>query len=184
MVRILSQRGAQISGSELRESAVLDRLRRENIECRVGHAETNVTQGVNLLLVSAAIDASNPEVRAARNRSIPVLKRGEMLAETLSGKKLVAIVGSHGKSTVVGMLISALRHNRFEFGYVLGALFCGDNPPPAKYSEVPWVIAEIDESDGTIEKFSPEITVVVNLDWDHPDFYDDAAEMEEARLRG
>ncbi len=78
MVRLLSERGAQVSGSELRDSAVLDRLRRENIECRVGHKETNVTQGVNLVVVSAAIDASNPEVKAARNRRIPVLKYSQV----------------------------------------------------------------------------------------------------------
>ena len=140
-------------------------------------------KGVDRVVYSSAVKEDHPCLQQAVRRGIPALKRGEMLAETLSGKKLVAIVGSHGKSTVAGMLISALRHNRFEFGYVLGALFCGDDPPPAHYSEIPWVIAEIDESDGTIENFSPEITVVVNLDWDHPDFYEDAAVMEEAFAR-
>ncbi len=144
---------------------------------------SNPPKGVDRVVYSSAVKEDHPCLQQAVRRGIPALKRGEMLAETLSGKKLVAIVGSHGKSTVAGMLISALRHNRFEFGYVLGALFCGDDPPPAHYTEVPWVIAEIDESDGTIENFSPEITVVVNLDWDHPDFYEDAAVMEEAFAR-
>ncbi len=139
----------------------------------------DVPEGVEKVVYSSAVKEKHPCLQQAVQRGIPALKRGEMLAETLSDKRLAAIVGSHGKSTVAGMLISALRHNRFEFGYVLGAFFCGDKSLPAHYSEVPWVIAEIDESDGTINNFSPEITVVVNLDWDHPDFYGDAAAMEE-----
>ena len=177
----LRQAGFAVSGCDdnLRP-AVAEMLLAQGIDAA---KVSDPPKGVDRVLYSSAVKEDHPCLQQAVRQGIPALKRGEMLAETLSGKKLVAIVGSHGKSTVAGMLISALRHNRFEFGYVLGALFCGENSPPAQYSVVPWVIAEIDESDGTIEKFSPEITVVVNLDWDHPDFYEDAAAMEEVFAR-
>ena len=90
-----------------------------------------------------------------------------MLAEVTRAKKLVAVCGSHGKTTTTAMLITALRHAGFPAGYVAGGLF-NDSTPPAGVGSNEWVVAEVDESDGTIDGFSPEITVIVNLDWDHP----------------
>ena len=87
--------------------------------------------------------------------------------------------GSHGKTTTTAMLVTALRRAGFSAGYVLGGLF-GDSTPPAGTGSSDWVVAEIDESDGTIDCFSPEIAVVVNLDWDHPDRYRTASEIEAA----
>ena len=177
----LRQAGLAVSGVD-------DNLRPDVTKMLLAHGidvtkVSEVPKGVDRVVYSSAVKERHPCLKQAVQRGIPTLKRGEMLAEILSGKRLAAIVGSHGKSTVAGMLISALRQNHFEFGYVLGALFCGEKSSPAHYSEVPWVIAEIDESDGTIDNFSPEITVVVNLDWDHPDFYGDVASMEEAFSR-
>jgi UDP-N-acetylenolpyruvoylglucosamine reductase len=97
------------------------------------------------------------------------------------GKKLVAVCGSHGKTTTTAMLITALRRAVFPAGFVAGGLF-NDSTPPAAAGSGEWVVAEIDESDGTIDGFSPEITVLVNLDWDHPDRYGSPAELEAAFL--
>ena len=108
-----------------------------------------------------------------RARSAPGLasvRRGEMLAEVARGKRLVAVCGSHGKTTTTAMLVTALRRAGFPAGYVAGGSSPTRRRPPAVGSNE-WVVAEVDESDGTIDGFAPEITVIVNLDWDHPDRY-------------
>jgi UDP-N-acetylmuramate-alanine ligase len=115
----------------------------------------------------------------AEKNQTRVLRRGELLAESVTGKKFVAVCGSHGKTTTCGLIISALATAGIDFGYVLGGLFRDPNFPPAHASKKsPWVVAEVDESDGTISHFSPDITVAVNLDWDHPDYYKDEAALE------
>lgn len=124
----------------------------------------------DLLVYSSAIAKSHPVYAAAVAKQIPLVRRGELLAEVTRDRKLVAICGSHGKTTTTAMLVTALREARFPAGYILGGLF-GDDTPPARAGSNDWVVAEIDESDGTIDRFSPEITVAVNLDWDHPDHY-------------
>ena len=100
-----------------------------------------------------------------------------MLAAVTRDRRLVAVVGSHGKTTTSAMLITALQRAGFECGWVLGGLFHGNSLPPARHAGE-WVVAEVDESDGTIGNFSPEITVAVNLDWDHADHYPQLADLE------
>ncbi len=179
MVRILSQRGAQISGSELRESAVLDRLRRENIECRVGHTETNVTQGVKLLLVSAAIDASNPEVRAARNRSIPVLKYAECLGHLMAEKTGIAVAGTHGKTTTTAMTGQVLHSAGLDPSFLIG----GDYPPlggGAQWGTGRYFVAEACEFDRSFLNLSPQLAIVTNIDEDHLDYFRSLKEIRRA----
>jgi len=133
----------------------------------------------DLVVRSSAISDAHPSCASALARGTPVVRRGELLAEVSKGHKLVAVCGSHGKTTTTAMLVTALRHARFPAGYVSGGLF-NDDTPPAGVGSNEWLVAEIDESDGTIEAFSPEITVLVNLDWDHPDRYASPAEIEAA----
>jgi UDP-N-acetylmuramate-alanine ligase len=129
------------------------------------------------VVYSSAIAAAHPVYRLAKERGLLLARRGEMLAEVVRGRKLVAVCGSHGKTTTTAMLVWALRRAKLKSGYVLGGLLA-DGSAPASAGENEWVVAEIDESDGTIERFSPEITVAVNLDWDHPDRYRTAEEIE------
>jgi UDP-N-acetylmuramate--alanine ligase len=144
-----------------------------------GVALTAIRSDCELLAYSSAIAQTHPAYQAAVARAVPLVRRGELLAEVTRHKKLVAICGSHGKTTTTAMLIAALRHARFPAGYILGGLFA-DRTPPAAAGGNEWVVAEIDESDGTIERFSPELTVAVNLDWDHPDHYRRLADIEAA----
>ena len=136
-------------------------------------------QKADLVVRSSAIPEDHPSFLAAAARGLPLVRRGELLAEVLRSKKLVAVCGSHGKTTTTAMLITALRRAGFPAGYVAGGLF-NDATPPAGVGSNDWVVAEVDESDGTIDRFSPEITVIVNLDWDHPDRYRSPAELEVA----
>ena len=138
-----------------------------------------VPEACDLVVHSSAIPAGHPARVRAAARGLPLVRRGEMLAEILRGNKLVAVVGAHGKTTTTGMLITALRRAGFPCGWLLGGLFNDDVVPPGRRGSSDWVVAEIDESDGTIDRFSPEITVLVSLDWDHPDYYGQVEQLEE-----
>jgi UDP-N-acetylmuramate--alanine ligase len=133
---------------------------------------------VSRVVYSSAIDEAHPLLQAARERGLGTLRRGEMLAEVVRGRRLIAIVGSHGKTTTTALLIHALRMAGHEVSYLLGALFADPETPPAHHAEAPWITAEIDESDGTIDNFAPEITVALNFDWDHADRYRTEEELE------
>lgn len=128
---------------------------------------------------SSAVKPGNPLYDEAVKNGSRVLRRGELLAERAASKKLIAVCGSHGKTTTSGMLAQTLAAAGIDAGYVLGGLYRDAAMPPAHYSDAtPWLVAEVDESDGTIRHFSPEITVAVNLDWDHPDYYKTEADLE------
>lgn len=133
-----------------------------------------------LVVISSAIAPAHPALAAARERGLPVVRRGELLAALAAHRRLIAVCGSHGKTTTSAMLHTALRAAGVDAGYVGGGLFADDSLAPAAVGSAPWLVAEIDESDGTIGGFSPEMTVIVNLDWDHPDHYRTEAEFEAA----
>jgi UDP-N-acetylmuramate--alanine ligase len=172
----LAQLGYAVSGEDdAMAEAMRVHLEREHIAIT---PPGGVPPACDLVVCSSAISPQHPAAMAAAARRLPIVRRGELLAEVVRDKKLVAICGSHGKTTTTAMLITALRRVQFPAGYVLGGLFNEDAIPPARAGSNDWVVAEIDESDGTIERFSPEITVAVNLDWDHPDYYRQQADLE------
>jgi len=128
---------------------------------------------------SSAVKPGHPALTLAEGHGVRTLRRGELLAEAVAERRFVAVCGSHGKTTTCGLLVAALASAGADFGYVLGGLFRDPAFPPARASAAsPWVVAEVDESDGTIGAFSPDVTVAVNLDWDHPDYYRDEAALE------
>lgn len=173
----LAQLGFRLSGEDDGMTAEMKR----HLE-RAGVALTSpggVPVVCDLVLTSSAIAPSHPAAVAARQRGLPTARRGEVLAEVTRGKRFVAICGSHGKTTTTAMLITALRAAGFPAGYVLGGLFADDAVAPARAGSNDWVVAEVDESDGTIDRFAPTLTVAVNLDWDHPDHYRRPADLEE-----
>lgn len=135
--------------------------------------------GVSVIGRSSAVKPGNPLHDAALASGAKILRRGELLASRMAEKKLIAVCGSHGKTTTSGMLARALDAAGTPAGYVLGGLYRDASFPPARFSSASdWVVAEVDESDGTISGFSPEITAAVNLDWDHPDYYRSEADLE------
>ena len=137
-------------------------------------------EGAELVVFSSAVAPSHPSRRRAEAQALPQVRRGEMLAEVVKGRKLVAVVGSHGKTTTTAMLITILQRAKFDCSWILGGLFQNDLLPPARVGAGDWVIAEVDESDGTIGGFAPEVTVAVNLDWDHADHYARLSDLEAA----
>jgi len=169
----LAELGFTVSG----EDHALTGAMRRQLE-RAGVRLTPLPDDCELLVYSSAIAPSHAARVAAGARKMPGVRRGELLAEVVRGERLVAVCGSHGKTTTTAMLITALRQANFPAGYVLGGLCNDDRLAPARVGANDWVVAEIDESDGTIDRFSPEITVVTNLDWDHPDYYRRPADLE------
>ncbi len=180
----LAQAGFTVSGEDdALTDAVRALLERERV------AIGPIPADCDLIACSSAIAKTHAAYAAAAARGLPLVRRGDLLAEVARDKRLVAVCGSHGKTTTTAMLITALRGANFPAGYVLGGLFA-DDLPPARAGSNDWLVAEIDESDGTIDRFAPEITVTVNLDWDHPDYYRQLADLEAtfaalfARTRG
>jgi len=132
-----------------------------------------------LVAHTSAIKPGHALLSQAGAAGCRLMRRGELLAERASHRRLIAVCGSHGKTTTCGMIIAALEAAGQDFGYVLGGLFRDTAIPPARAtSGSDWLVAEVDESDGTIGGFSPEVTVAVNLDWDHPDYYRTEADLE------
>ncbi|HVU36607.1 MAG TPA: UDP-N-acetylmuramate dehydrogenase [Opitutaceae bacterium] len=168
----LAQRGYVVTGED---DAPTEEMRA--MLAREGVAIGPLPADCELVVYSSAIAATHPVYVAAVARHLPLVRRGELLAEVTRDRKLVAICGSHGKTTTTAMLVTALRRANFPAGYVLGGLF-SDDTAPARAGSNEWVVAEIDESDGTIDRFSPELTIAVNLDWDHPDHYRQLSDLE------
>ncbi|QYY35775.1 UDP-N-acetylmuramate dehydrogenase [Ruficoccus sp. ZRK36] len=179
----LAQAGCRVRGwDDNLKAPVRELLEAHGIEI----SNTPAPGSKPLIVRSSAVDLAHPLLaQSVAEGKATCLRRGELLARLAAGKKLVAIAGSHGKTTTTGMLIDMLRSVGFDFSYVLGGLFNGGGTlSPAHYSaSSPWLVAEVDESDGTIEGFDPAVTVVVNLDWDHADRYRTEADLRAAFAR-
>ena len=121
---------------------------------------------------SSAVSEESSQVSHWIKKGIPVFRRGEFLAKFTAHRKTLAIVGSHGKTTTTGMLVWALDQVGFQCSYLIGGCFRDESLPPGKFIRKSWVILEVDESDGTIEAYSPTTTLALNCDWDHVDRYE------------
>lgn len=140
-------------------------------------------QDVDAVIRSSAVSQSHPSCLEAEASGLPVYLRGHYIAELARQLKLVAIAGSHGKTTTAAMLICCLKSLGMDFSYLNGGLF-QDSTLPADFSASnDWLVAEIDESDGTIDAFVPAVTVLVNADWDHPDYYASARALQQTYRR-
>lgn len=129
-------------------------------------------QNTHTVVHTAAIAADDPFLEEVRRTGLPVLRRGDFLAQLSHHNKLIAIVGSHGKTTTTALAITLLQALELPWSFLLGGLFLSEKNDPARHDpSSPWLVAEIDESDGTIEGFSPEYTLILNYDWDHPTQY-------------
>src|SRR5579863_3676947 len=167
-----------VSGSDLRRSAVTDRLAVLGATVYEGHAAANVT-GASVVVVSSAVNERNPEVIEARARKIPVIQRAEMLAELMRLKYGIAVAGMHGKTTTTSMVASVLTAGGLDPTVVVGGRVdaLGSN---ARLGTTQYLVAEADESDRSFLKLSPILALVTNLDREHMDCYQDMADVERA----
>lgn len=136
--------------------------------------------GFAAVVYSSALGTGHPLLEAARARDLPCLRRGEMLARVAAGKRLLAVAGSHGKTSTTGLLVHLLERRGVAINHLVGGFFADPERAPHRVADSDWLVAEIDESDGTIELFSPEVLLLLNTDWDHADRYPDEAAALEA----
>jgi len=162
--------GHTVTGSDLKDSRALARLRAAGIDARVGHTAANVGPDVDAVVVSTAIPAANPEVVEATRRGIAVHRRAEALRALVATRRGIAVAGSHGKTTTSSMLALVLRGAGWRPTFLIGGDVneVGTN---AAYDDGEWLVVEADESDGTFLELPAEAAIVTNVEADHLDHY-------------
>jgi len=167
---VLARMGHHVSGSDLKDSHGLERLRLLGVDTRVGHDAANVPAAVDAVVLSSAIPPTNPEVEAARERGVPVLRRAEALRALVATRRSIAVAGSHGKTTTSSMLALCLRAAGWRPSFLIGGDLneVGAN---AAYDDGDWLVVEADESDGTFLELAPEAAIVTNVAADHLDYF-------------
>jgi UDP-N-acetylmuramate--alanine ligase len=170
IAELLLNLGYEVSGSDLKGSAVTTRLANLGGRIYPGHNPENI-EGADVVVYSSAVSKDNPEILEARERVIPVIPRAEMLAELMRLKFGVSVAGAHGKTTTTSMIASILMQGHLDPTVVIGGrldIWGGSN---AKLGQGEILVAESDESDGSFMILSPTIAVVTNIDHEHLDHY-------------
>jgi UDP-N-acetylmuramate--alanine ligase len=169
IAELLLNLGYDVSGSDAKRSDMTDRLARMGVRMGIGHEAANVGDA-DVLVVSSAIPATNPEVAHARLRHVPVIPRAEMLAELMRLRFGIAIAGAHGKTTTTSMIALALERAGLDPTAVIGGRLSafGSN---ARLGRGEYMVAEADESDRSFLKLSPTIAVLTNIDREHMETY-------------
>ena len=170
IAEVLLNEGYRLSGSDIAENAVTTRLRRLGANVYIGHQAEQV-QGADVVVVSTAIDANNPEIIAAKELRIPIVRRAEMLAELMRYRHGVAVAGTHGKTTTTSLIASVYAQAERDPTFVIGGLLnsAGTN---ARLGKSRYLIAEADESDASFLHLQPMVSVVTNIEADHMDTYE------------
>ena len=169
IAEVLANEGYQVSGSDIANNRVTEHLASLGAEIKIGHKAENV-HGASVVVVSTAIHADNPEVMAARELRIPVVRRAEMLAELMRYRHGIAIAGTHGKTTTTSLIASVYAQAGADPTFVIGGLLnsAGTN---ARLGTSRYLIAEADESDASFLHLQPMVAIVTNIEADHMDTY-------------
>ncbi|TCT43153.1 UDP-N-acetylmuramate--L-alanine ligase [Martelella mediterranea] len=169
IAEVLKNLGYKVQGSDQAESANVIRLREKGIQVAIGHKPENL-KDAEVVVVSSAIRRDNPELIAAREKHLPVVRRAEMLAELMRFRDAIAIGGTHGKTTTTSMVAALVEAGGLDPTVINGGIInaYGTN---ARMGEGEWMVVEADESDGTFLKLPAEIAVVTNIDPEHLDHY-------------
>ena len=178
IAEVLLTLGYKVSGSDLRESQVTQRLASLGALIFIGHRAENVT-GSETVVTSSAIARDNPEIQAARAQHIPVIPRAEMLAELMRLKYGIAVAGMHGKTTTTSMVAAVLAAGGLDPTVVVGGRVdaMGSN---ARLGKSQYLVAEADESDRSFLRLSPILSIVTNIDREHMDCYRDMEDVDQA----
>ncbi|MGW9048079.1 UDP-N-acetylmuramate--L-alanine ligase [Streptomyces lydicus] len=166
IAKILAQRGAQVAGSDAKDSATAEALRALDVTVHLGHAAEHLAADATCVVVSSAIRPDNPELAAAQERGIPVVHRSDALASLMDGLRPIAVAGTHGKTTTTSMLAVSLGALGLKPSYAIG----GDLDAPgsnAEHGAGEIFVAEADESDRSFHKYAPEVAIILNVELDH-----------------
>ena len=169
IAEVLHNLGYAVQGSDMAEGTNVVRLRDLGIDVKVGHAEKNLGKA-EVVVISSAVKAGNPELEAARQRLMPIVRRAEMLAELMRLKWSIAVGGTHGKTTTTSLVAALLEAAKMDPTVINGGIInaWGTN---ARLGDGDWLVTEADESDGTFVKLPLTIAVVTNIDSEHMDHY-------------
>lgn len=174
VARILLDRGAEVSGSDAKESRGVAALRARGAAISIGHDAANLDLlpggPTAVITTHAAIPKTNPELVEARRRAVPVILRPAVLAKLMTGTRALLVTGTHGKTTTTSMLIVALQHSGFDPSFAVGGDL-GEAGTNAHNGSGGVFVAEADESDGSLLEYTPDVAVVTNIEADHLDFF-------------
>jgi len=171
IAEVLHNLGHRVQGSDIAESANVERLRRLGIPVAIGHRASNLGE-CGVVVISSAVKDDNPEVEAARGARVPVVRRAEMLGELMRLKWAIAVAGTHGKTTTTSLVAALLDAASLDPTVINGGIInaYGTN---ARHGQSDWMVVEADESDGTFVRLPASIAVVTNIDPEHLDFWPD-----------
>jgi UDP-N-acetylmuramate--alanine ligase len=175
IAEVLLDQGYTISGSDINDGPVLQRLAQKGAHTLIGHAEKNI-KGADVVVVSSAVTASNPEVLAAREHKIPVVPRAEMLAELMRFRQGIAIAGTHGKTTATSLVSDVLIKAGLDPTFVIGGIVASE-ASNARLGSGEILVAEADESDASFLQLTPTIAAITNIDADHMETYGNSFEQ-------
>jgi UDP-N-acetylmuramate--alanine ligase len=169
IAEVLVNLGYEVTGSDIRESAVTEGLRALGVTVFIGHESDNIGSA-DVVVSSSAVSGENPEVLAAKSARIPVVPRAEMLAELMRYRHGIAVAGTHGKTTTTSLIASVFAQAGLDPTFVIGGLLnsAGRN---AQLGESRFLIAEADESDASFLHLQPMVAVITNIEADHLDTY-------------
>ncbi|MFF0446608.1 UDP-N-acetylmuramate--L-alanine ligase [Streptomyces sp. NPDC004609] len=166
IAKILARRGAEVAGSDARESSTADALRALGATVHIGHEAGHLADDATCVVVSSAIRPDNPELVRAAELAVPVVHRSDALASLMTGLRSIAVAGTHGKTTTTSMLAVALTGLGLDPSYAIG----GDLEGPgtnARHGDGDIFVAEADESDRSFQKYEPQVAIVLNVELDH-----------------
>ena len=177
----LDELGYRVQGSDIAESANVKRLRARGIEVMIGHAPENL-KNADILVVSSAIKPDNPELKEARRRHLPVVKRAEMLVELMRFRNGIAVAGTHGKTTTTSLVGELLAAGGLDPTIINGGIIQSLNTN-VRLGKGEWMVVEADESDGTFLRLPADVAVITNIDPEHLDFWKNFDELRAAFRR-
>ncbi len=180
IAEILISRGFEVSGSDLTLTEVTARLSSLGAKIYEGHSADNVKDADVLVYSSAVVPANNPEVKAAAEKNIPIIKRAEMLAETMRMKYGIGIAGTHGKTTTTSMVGLTLTEGGIDPTIIVGGKLSGLGGTNARLGNGDFIVVEADEFDRTFLKLTPTIAAITTLESEHLDTYKDLDDIKSA----
>ena len=169
--------GFKIQGSDISLNKNIERLKKNKVKIFIGHEKKNINKAT-ILVISSAIKKNNPEVLSAKNKQLPVYKRGDMLAHIVSLTKNIVVAGSHGKTTTTSLVASIFSKAKLDPTIINGGIFNSfDNS--AKLGKSNWCVLESDESDGSFIKVPSTYSIITNVDREHMDYYKSMGKLKE-----
>ena len=169
IAKVFLQAGYQVSGSDIKENKNITMLKEMGAKIFIGHKPQNI-QSANIIIASSAIHPDNPEIIEAKKLNIPIFHRSQALAYLMSKKISIGASGTHGKTTTSGMAATVLNNTKAGTSFAIGGII-PKLQTNAQYGAGDFFVSELDESDGTILMYTPDVTIVTNLELDHVDFY-------------